>query len=281
MVPRIIIDITRGGVSIMKIYLDVLIIENFIVDIFLLSITFQVMRMKVPTKRRIISSLVGALYTIVMVLPSLKIFTLLPFQLIVAFAMIFISMQDRKIQTLLKGTGTYIISSLTLSGLCFGFSLWQNTYTLTGGFTISKYSLKYLIIALMILYVIYERFISYFRERALITNFIYDIEVSIDNIKYIIRGFLDTGNELREPITNIPCIIVEENFVHDYKEEETYYIPYSAIGHSGKLKGFKGDMVRVRREGGEWEEVEAIICPCSEVLSRDKEYNALLSRGVI
>ncbi|MGG7176072.1 sigma-E processing peptidase SpoIIGA [Clostridium paraputrificum] len=265
----------------MEIYLDILIIENFIVDIFLLSITFQVMRVKVCTRKRIISALVGALYTVVMVFPNLRAFTLLPFQLTVAFFMIFISLRSYKIHMLLKGTGVYILSSLTLSGLCFGFSLWQNSYTFSGGVTIIKYSLKYLVIAIMILYVICERVISYFRERALITNFIYDIEVSIDNIKYIIRGFLDTGNELREPITNIPCILVEENFVTDYKEDETYYIPYSAIGYSGKLKGFKCDMVRIRREGEEWQEVDAIICPCSEVLSRDKEYNALLSRGVI
>jgi len=35
----------------------------------------------------------------------------------------------------------------------------------------------------------------------------------MDDIKYVIKGFLDTGNELREPITNLPCIIVEEKII--------------------------------------------------------------------
>ena len=135
----------------------------------------------------------------------------------------------------------------------------------------------------MIIYIIYERAHSYFRERIAVNSFTYDIELWISGTKHIIRGFLDTGNELREPITNLPCIIVEENYVSncEMEEDKTYYVPYSAIGYAGKLQGFKGDKVRIRRDNDEWREIEAIICPCREVLSRDREFNALLSRGVI
>ena len=135
----------------------------------------------------------------------------------------------------------------------------------------------------MIIYIIYERAHSYFRERIAVNSFTYDIELWISGTKHIIRGFLDTGNELREPITNLPCIIVEENYVSncEMEEDKTYYVPYSAIGYAGKLQGFKGEKVRIRRDNDEWHEIEAIICPCREVLSRDREFNALLSRGVI
>lgn len=276
-------NISKGGAIGMEVYLDIFLLENFVVNLFLLNITFKVMRVWNEGKKLTVSALIGTIYSIVMVFPNLKVFTYLPFQFFIAFLMIRICMRDKKIQFILKGAGIYIFSALTLSGVCLIFSLLQNSYSLNNGLLLNNYSLKYLIISMMIIYILYERITSYFRERALITNFIYDIEISIDNIRYVIRGFLDTGNELREPVTNLPCIIIEECYLSDYHldDEKAYYIPYSAIGYSGKIKGFKGDKVRIRREGENWRDVEAIICPCNEVLSRDKEFNALLSRGII
>jgi stage II sporulation protein GA (sporulation sigma-E factor processing peptidase) len=159
----------------------------------------------------------------------------------------------------------------------------ENNYSFTKGFTISNYSLKNFVISIMILYILYTRAISYFRERAIIGNYTYDIEITINNIKYIIKGFLDTGNELREPVTNLPCILVEKNLFCNFAvdKDKEYYINYSAIGYKGKIKGFKVDKVRIRTEGEEYREVNALICPCDDVLSIDKDFNALLSRGVI
>ena len=279
----IIIDLVIKGGGRMEIYLDLVLIENFIVDMFLILITCKLISVNVNGKRLLLSSFIGAIYSITMVIEELIIFTLLPIQLFVAFFMISLLLKESTIKIKLKGMGVYILSAITLSGMCFCFSMCQNVYSLYEGFTINNYSIKYLIISIMIIYIVYERAHSYFKERIAVTSFMYDIELLIDGVKYIIRGFLDTGNELREPITNLPCIIIEEDYISNFKmvDESMYYIPYSAIGYSGKLKGFKVDKVRIRRESDEWREIEAIICPCREVLSRDREFNALLSRGVV
>lgn len=267
----------------MEIYIDLLLIENFVIDMFILLITTKLLRIKVVNSLLIISSLFGSVYTLVEVFPKLKVFSLFPFQIIIAFLMMMILLKGRSIALVTKGTCIYILCAFTLSGVSFGFSLWQNSYSLTMGYSISNYSMKYLIMSIVLVYVVADRAISYIRERALVSNFIYEIEVYINDIRYVIKGFLDTGNELREPVTNLPCIIVEERFLLNYQEDEekTYYIPYNAIGFSGKLKGFKVDKVLIRGDKEEWREVTAIICPCNDVLSRDKEFNALLSRGVI
>lgn len=267
----------------MEIYLDIILLENFIVDMFLLLVTFSILRCNVDNKKVILASLVGALYTIVMVFPALNILSIFPVALLVAFFMMLIVLGKGRYLFALKATGTFLLSSITLSGICFLFSRMENKYSFTEGFTISNYSLKYFLISIMILYVLYNRAVSYFRDRAIIGNYTYDIEITIKNIKYIIKGFLDTGNELREPVTNLPCIIVEKNLFSNYEAEDDnkYYINYSSIGFKGKIKGFKVNKVRIRSEGKEFREVKALICPCDEILSRDKDFNALLSRGVI
>ena len=58
-------------------------------------------------------------------------------------------------------------------------------------------------------------------------------------------------------------------------------IPYSTIGEDGSLRGFKSKEVRIRGEDMEWKSVEVIVCKCKNKLSKDNEFNALLSRGVI
>lgn len=58
-------------------------------------------------------------------------------------------------------------------------------------------------------------------------------------------------------------------------------IPYNTIGEEGDLKGFKYNKVRIRGENKDWKNVEVIVCICKNKLSKNNEFNALLSRGVI
>ena len=57
----------------MEIYLDVILLENFIVDIFLLKITSKALRKKITLKREFIGGVLATLYTLVMIFKSLKI----------------------------------------------------------------------------------------------------------------------------------------------------------------------------------------------------------------
>lgn len=266
----------------MEIYLDVILLENFIVDIFLLKITSKALRKKITLKREFLGGGLATLYTLVMIFKSLKIFTLIPFQIIVLYEVINISFKDSNFIFKLKAMGTYLVGAFLLSGLCMMFSVNGSFKKISNVYEIKDYSIKGLLISVMIVYMVFSRIFEYIKERALINNFTYDIEFFIGNSKYEIKGFLDTGNELREPITNFPCIIVEENFIKNVSEKEVYYIPYKSIGYVGGLKGFLGKQVRIRQEkGGGWKEINAIICPCKEVLSKERDFNALLSRGVI
>ncbi|MEG0238059.1 MAG: sigma-E processing peptidase SpoIIGA, partial [Clostridium sp.] len=121
------------------------------------------------------------------------------------------------------------------------------------------------------------------REKNIINNFFYDVEINLKNSSINVKGFLDSGNELREPVTNLPCILVEESYLNitNMKDENIFSIPYSAIGYNGSLKGIRADNVKIRKEGKVFKEINAIICPCRDTLSRDNEFNALLSRGVM
>ncbi|ATD54891.1 sigma-E processing peptidase SpoIIGA [Clostridium chauvoei] len=266
----------------MVVYVDVVFIENFIVNLFLLLITMKLLRFEYR-KSIYVGAVLGGLYTLALFI-KIPVLTSLVGKILVALIMIMLTVKKRTLGTIIKAVITFFIGSFTLCGICFTFSLMQNQYSISKDFIISNYSIKYIIVSIMILYIVIVRIVDYLRERALIKNLLYDIEFSYNEKKVCLKGFLDTGNELREPVTNLPCIIVENELIDtmNIPDEKAYYISYSTIGEDGKLKGFKGEKIKVRQQNEDWRTIDAIICSCkNNKLSKENEFNALLSRGII
>jgi stage II sporulation protein GA (sporulation sigma-E factor processing peptidase) len=135
----------------------------------------------------------------------------------------------------------------------------------------------------MILNIIFTRIIELLKERFFINNFIYEMEIVLNERIISLKGFLDTGNALKEPITNLPCILIDKEYLEKFnlKEKEKFYINYKTIGNYGDIEGFIFEKVRIKKGKESWIEIKAIICKSEVKLSKENEFNALLSRGVI
>lgn len=267
----------------MKIYADVLVLENFIVNLFLLTLTMKIIKHRCNMTRLIISSLIGGFYTLVLLIAKLKLLGSLPFAILVACIMLILVYGRTSLFNLAKLLGIFLMMTFTLSGLCFIFSLRQNIYVLGNEFKISKYSIKSIILGIMIIYIISTRLVEHVKDRLFVKNYLCSIEFNIGEKKYLFESFLDTGNELREPITNLPCILIEENCIKDinFNNDNIYYIPYSSVGYGGNLKGIRVDKIKIKGNDFSRDEIDAIICPCKEKLSKENEFTALLSRGLV
>ena len=267
----------------MEIYVDVIIAENFIINLFLLLVSTKLLKYQYGNISMYLSSLIGAIYTLVL-FSEVKFLSSLVFKILVAMIMITIVIRPKRVANIIKGTIVFFINSFMLCGLCFGLVMMQNTYVLGDSFNINNYSIKWVLLALMIFYILLVRVNDYLKDRAVINNFIYDIYINIGGKILILKGFLDTGNELREVVSNLPCIIIEDKYLKeiDIKENDKYIINYNTITESGQLEGIRGDKIMIRNSlSDEWKKIDAIICKSSMVLSKDNDYQALLSRGII
>ncbi|WP_027634125.1 sigma-E processing peptidase SpoIIGA [Clostridium hydrogeniformans] len=267
----------------MEVYADILIFENFIVNLFLLYLTSQTLRTKYSIKRFIIPSLIGALYCIVVLFDFLSFLNNLPIKILVSFLMTFLVFRKREILFLIKSSIVYIIYSMVLAGVCVFVDISKET-TFSLNYQVVNFSYKYLLLSLMIIYLFSSRINTFVQDRKSMNKYIYDIEILDNNFKAKMRAFLDTGNELREPATNLPVIIIEENVLKDYRLEnkDTFKIPYAAVnGHKGELQGFKPLGVKISYDDNNIQFREVIVCLCKERLSNTDDYVALLSRGLI
>ena len=267
----------------MIVYADIFFLENFIVNLFLLSVAMKCLKHKCSFFLLSAASCIGGIYSLVLLIPKLEFLTSLFFELLTAYLMIRIVYGKTTLINMLKVLIVFLMLTFTLSGICFLFSLKQNYYILGRIYEIKKYSVKYIMLGIMIIYVFIDRMIEHIKDKITINNYIYVMEFEIEGNKYNIRGFLDTGNELREPVTNLPCIIVEKMIFSEFNlgNKNIYNIPYNAIGYGGEIKGIRVDNIKIKGKDLWYRQVDAIVCPCVEKLSKENEFNALLSRGVL
>ncbi|MEG1255275.1 sigma-E processing peptidase SpoIIGA [Clostridium sp.] len=266
----------------MVVYLDVLLIENFFVNLFLLTITMKTIKKRVTTKRLVLCSVIGSMYVISIIVPRLHVFTTTPFKILVALIIVAISINEKDLMTILKGTGIFILYSVVLAGMAFYLAIKDNP-TLSPSAMIYNFSYKGLILSLMVIYILFNRLVIYVKERKALISYVYTTEICIDNLKFSVKAFLDTGNELREPATNLPVMIVEKEFFKNLNlsEHSIYNIPYSVVsGYTDKLIGIKPDSIKINIDG-KMKDENLILAFCDKKLSKHSDYNGLLPRGII
>lgn len=228
-----------------------------------------------------LAATIGSMYVITLVYPQLKGFSTALFKIIVAVILVLISFRKRKIMFNLKALAIFILYSMMLAGACL-FMQYNESCDISN-FVIKNFSHNKLMISIMIIYMIIDRVVVYIKERKDLSNLVYDIDIVLKSSEKNIKAFLDTGNELREPSTNLPVIIVEKSVFKDVdlKAYDKFYIPYRVVsGQGGNLQGFKPEYIKIY-EGNKTATREVIVAFCEERLSDFNDYEALLSRGVM
>lgn len=262
----------------MEIYIDVYILENIIIDLFLLLLSFKLLRFNFNKRNIYIAAVVGGIYALV-IFCNVKILSSIAMRILMVVFMMYISLENKN----LKSTVVYFMLTFMLGGACFATVQMQNSYIIGKAFVVQSNSIKYLVLIIAIAFIFITRIADLIKERAVVKNFLYDIYITEGQKSVLTKGFLDTGNELREPVTNLPCIILESNYFNqfDVPEDKEFIIKYDTINEIGEVKGFKGDIMIRSEDSNSWTKISAIICRCERKLSKEDEFHALLSRGII
>lgn len=209
----------------MKVYIDLIIIINFFYDFLIISSTSTLLKRNIPIKKALISALVGELSLITLFISFDK--TLLIFlKVLLSSLMVFISF-GRK--SFLENMFYFYIITIILGGISYLF----------GG---DYYVTNVIMLALVSPFII-TLYIKSIREYNAKLNTIHDV-IIIDGINtYKFNGYLDTGNNLVDPITKLPVIMVKKDLLISSKKY--FYVPYNVVNSSSILKCVKVDKVLI------------------------------------
>lgn len=210
----------------MIIYIDLLILVNFLFDLLLLLTINIALKRYSKIYRLLLASLFGEITLISLFIPiSSGLFTIL--KLIMGIIMVIIAFGYKNIKYTIYN-GIYLYMTSVILG---GFVYYLN---------IEFKNMNYIIILLIAPIILYI-FIKSIKALKEIKNYYYKVKIVLnDNQELSIAGFLDTGNKLIDPITNKPIILLNKKKIKgNINIRSPMYVPYNSLNHHGLIECIK------------------------------------------
>ncbi len=215
---------------IMVIYVDLLIILNFIYDFLILKVVSIVLKRNIKNIRIIISSLIGELSIILLVF-NFNYIILLISKIMLALIMNIIAFKYKNIKFLLINLSYFYMISIILGGFIYFLHIKGVNYIV----------IMILIPLMLILYIIQNNLRHNY-------NNYYDVIINYNNNHKIkVVGYLDTGNNVVDPISLKPVIIISKN---KYKEKyKNYiYVNVKVLNNTTLIKCIKPKYIEVNKK---------------------------------
>ncbi len=297
-----------------EIYLDVLFLENVVINYLILWITMKFSRSRVSSYRLLAGALIGALYVVALVLfPERQFYYTTVSKIALSFLIVAVTFTPARAAAFMKTLVIFYIATFIFAGAAFAFLYMDKS----GGFVEdgiiyvywqSKLNLVVFsaLAAIIILKVFWDVIqVKLSKERLLV-----QLKIIFDNLTADLAALVDTGNSLRDPITNMPVVVVEFAAIKSILPSEikeifekslesdlgqvtsivsrsSWYsrfrlIPFSSLGkENGVLIGFKPDYIEIEDNSEKRGIYNVIIGIYNRNLSRDESYAALLSPDVV
>ncbi len=300
------------GVKIMIIYAEYVFLENFIMNYFILSLTGKFTKFKSGRTKFILASSLGALYAFVIFFPSLHFLFSVLMKVACSMLIIIICFTPYHFRDFFRLIGTFYLITLVFGGAGFALFYFSNFNGIisNGIFYIANISIKNIFISCGVAYILIQFCWGYIQEQLSKEKIFMDVSIEINAKKADLKGIVDTGNSLMDPISKYPVIIVEYNAIKDILPTEIKavllsnqisnleeiiaqlsgsswvtrfrIIPYQALGtENGILIGFKPDNVLIFNNECHKYSKEIIIAIYNKSLSKTGDYKALLHPDII
>lgn len=290
----------------MTIYLDVVFFENVILNYIIILSTAIISKSKTNVKRIMLSSVVGGIFAILNYIVNLELLISILLKVSISFIMIMIAFGKYSIKKVLKEVIFFYLVSFTFGGIAFMllFFINPNNIVVVKNHFVGTYPLKIAVLAGIVGFIIIAIVTKIIRDRINKKIMICELEIFYNGKTKKIKTLLDTGNLLKEPISNADVVIVEkdslegivsnsflediafilqgkwieENNIREYKFK---LVPFSSLGNdNGLLIAFKPDYIKIYGEE-EFVRNDVLIGIYDGKLSRNNMYTSLIGLDIL
>lgn len=226
-------------VIIMTIYIDLVFLINFVIDLLLLLTINIALKRYSKLYRLILGALIGSASLLTLLIP-LNSVVLSIFKIGLGIIMCLISFGYKNIKYTLYNVIYLYMVSIILGGFLYFLKI-QFSYSNKGFvFYYKGLAINYLFLFLISPIILYV-FIKSIKALKEIKNYYYQVEIIFtNNYKLKLSGFLDTGNKLRDPITKKPIILINKKIIKGKVPiRSPMYVPFHSLNHHGLLECLK------------------------------------------
>ena len=234
----------------MTVYLDVVFLENVLMNYIIIFATGVVLKDECKKWRIFAGSLVGAVYTIVMYLNIIPIYSNFFMKLLLSIVIVYVAFKPRSVKRLIKDLVIFYLVSFVFGGCVFAlmYFLKPQMAQIRNGVFVGAYPLKVAIIGGIVAFIVLQISFKIVKTKISKKDMIYTVEVNLNGKSTQVKALLDTGNLLKDPITSLPVVVIEQKSLSSV-------IPEKVLNNIDKILG--GDI---------------------DELTKDKEFSKTISR---
>lgn len=256
----------------MKIYLDIVFLENFIMNYIIIFSTAIISKSKISNFRISLASMVASLYSIFNYFYQFQKIQNILIKIIISLLIVLFVFNSNKMKIVVKQLLLFYLVSFTFGGITFMllFLINPSNIIMKDGILVGTYPVKITIFGGIVGFFIISGVSLMIKDRLRAKSMLCDLEIFYQGKNKKLKTMIDTGNLLKEPISQSDVIIVEKNSligivpseildnidsislgkwidsvnnIHSYKFK---LIPFSSLGNdNGLLIGFKPDYIKI------------------------------------
>lgn len=290
----------------MTIYIDVVLIENLLMNYIILYATGIVMKIKMKVVRLLLASLIGALYSIMAYISTFGIYSNIILKFILSIIIIYVAYNPQTAKKMWKELMVFYLVSFVFGGAAFAliYIVKPQEILMKNGLFLGTYPLKTVLLGAVLAFVLIIVVFAIAKNKISKKDMFCDIKFKLNGKEIKTKAMIDTGNLLKEPITNTPVVVVEHTLLYDCMPKEILnhledilggdfekvpeeirinyisklkLIPYSSLGkQNGMLLGIKPDFLVIQEEENEEKKDNIILGIYNKSLTKRGEYRALL-----
>lgn len=294
----------------MTIYIDVVLIENLIMNYIILYSTGIILKLKIKHIRIIIASLLGAIYSIIAYMESLRIYSNIILKVVLSILIVYIAFNPQNIKKMWKQLMIFYLVSFIFGGVAFAliYVVKPQNILMRNGLFLGTYPLKTVMLGAIVSFIIIMISFKIIKTKISKKDMFCNIEMKINNKVIKTIAMVDTGNCLKEPITSMPVVVVEHTLLYECipkqildnlekiiggdlskinEEIKNEYIsrlkliPYSSLGkQNGMLLGLKPEYFKIINEEEE-KTKNVIVGIYNKSLTKKGEYRALIGIEIL
>lgn len=254
----------------MTVYVDVVLLENISMNYIILLASSLIGNRKVNFFKVLVASFIGGIYSIVNYVLDVSLLVNMLFKIFISVIMIKIAFKSGSKKAFFKQLMLFYLVSLTFGGTAFMLLFFINPkgVIFEKGHLIGTYPIKIAILGGIVGFTIITIVSNILRK--VLSEQICEIEIFYQGKNTKLKTFIDSGNLLKEPISQANVIVVEkeslknivdQNFLDNTKnilsgnllstgtdilKNKIKIIPFSSLGNeNGMLVGFKPDYIKI------------------------------------
>lgn len=280
-------------------YIEYVFAENFLIDFMLLFITGKLIKRTIVYKRLIAASLIGALYVILTASIGRDFMMHFTVKFGVSVLMIMIAFDIKGILVNIRVILCFYMITLIMVGIIT--ALYYLTY--------DRLTVNAIVLSLFLGYAGLHFFFREIKARTDKNNYMRTVTISMGGASCTLKAFIDTGNELTDPMTGKPVIVANieslrnilgeelySNILKFYSSEGSNYeslltengnyrlriIRYNTISSKGEMMVIvTPDNVDVKGNVRSITAVDAVIGISLKKISQKEDYDALLFHKIL